>query len=263
MKLCAMVWLAGQNPVSNYWHKLTDKTFSGVYHANAFDLAMMIPYFIVLVILAVYGLHRYWLVYDYYKYRKNVPGPPPLASHWPRVTVQLPIYNERYVTERLVEAVSKFDYPAEVLDVQVLDDSTDETQQVARACVERHAAAGMPISYIHRSNRAGFKAGALENGLKTARGEFIAMFDADFIPEADFLRRTIPYFQNPEIGMVQTRWTCWTGILWWSTGRGPGAGLFLILTAPPACGGGQRSMAPEDGSTTRSPKTPIFPIARS
>ena len=196
-----------QNPVSNYWHKLTDKTFSGIYHANAFDLMMMIPYFIVLIVLAVYGLHRYWLVYDYYKYRKNVPGPPPPVAHWPRVTVQLPIFNERYVIERLVEAVAKFDYPGELLDVQVLDDSTDETQQVARACVERHAAEGMPISYIHRTNRAGFKAGALENGLKTARGEFVAIFDADFIPDADFLRRTIPYFQPPEIGMVQTRWT--------------------------------------------------------
>src|SRR5499427_4327951 len=206
MNLCALVAVA-QNPVINYWHKLTDKTFSGIYHANAFDLMMMIPYFIVLIVLAVYGLHRYWLVYDYYKYRKNVPGPPPPVAEWPRVTVQLPIFNERYVIERLVEAVAKFDYPAELLDVQVLDDSTDETQQVARACVERHAAQGMPITYIHRSKRAGFKAGALENGLKSARGEFIAIFDADFIPAIDFLRRTIPYFQTPQVGMVQTRWT--------------------------------------------------------
>jgi cellulose synthase/poly-beta-1,6-N-acetylglucosamine synthase-like glycosyltransferase len=207
MNLLATLWLLAQNPISNYWHKATDRTFSGIYHANAFDLAMMIPYFIVLIILAVYGLHRYWLVYDYYKYRKNVPGPPPDVAQWPRVTVQLPIYNERYVIERLVEAVSRFDYPPELLDIQVLDDSTDETREVARACVERHAAHGIPISYIHRTNREGFKAGALENGLKTARGEFIAIFDADFIPESDFLRRTIPYFQNPKIGMAQTRWT--------------------------------------------------------
>jgi cellulose synthase/poly-beta-1,6-N-acetylglucosamine synthase-like glycosyltransferase len=207
MNLCAMLWAFAQNPVSNYWHKLTDKTFTGIYHVNAFDLMMMVPYFIVLIILAVYGMHRYWLVYDYYKYRKNVPGPPPPVVQWPRATVQLPIYNERYVIERLVEAIAKFDYPPELLDVQVLDDSTDETQQVARACVERHAAQGMPISYIHRANRQGFKAGALENGLRTARGEFVAIFDADFIPESDFLRRTIPYFQKPEIGMVQTRWT--------------------------------------------------------
>jgi len=199
--------LVSQDPLSNYWHKATDRTFSGIYHANAFDLMMMVPYFIVLIILAVYGMHRYWLVYDYYKYRKNVPGPPPAVTEWPGVTVQLPIFNERYVIERLVEAVSRFDYPHELLDVQVLDDSTDETCQVARACVERHAAQGLPISYIHRTNREGFKAGALENGLQTARGEFIAIFDADFIPEADFLRRTVPYFQDPAIGMAQTRWT--------------------------------------------------------
>jgi cellulose synthase/poly-beta-1,6-N-acetylglucosamine synthase-like glycosyltransferase len=206
MSLAAIHWLA-QNSLTNYWHKLTDRTFVGVYHANAFDLLMMIPYFIVLTVLAVYGLHRYWLVYDYYKYRKNVPGPPPAVPDWPRVTVQLPIFNERYVIERLVEAVSKFDYPPGLLDVQVLDDSTDETCEIARACVERHAAQGMPVSYIHRSSREGFKAGALENGLKTARGEFIAIFDADFIPQPDFLRRTVPYFQDPEIGMAQTRWT--------------------------------------------------------
>jgi cellulose synthase/poly-beta-1,6-N-acetylglucosamine synthase-like glycosyltransferase len=204
-------FLAQQSPISHYWHKLTDRTFAGIYHANAFDLLMMIPYFVVLCVLALYGLHRYWLVYDYYKYAKNIPSPPPPVASWPRVTVQLPIYNERYVIERLVDAVARFDYPTELLDVQVLDDSTDETQQVARACVERHAAAGMPISYIHRTNREGFKAGALENGLKSARGEFVAIFDADFIPQADFLRRTIPYFLSPDddgkIGMVQTRWT--------------------------------------------------------
>jgi len=199
--------LAAQSPLSNYWHKATDRTFSGIYHVNAFDMMMMIPYFIVLIILAVYGLHRYWLVYDYYKYRKNVPGPPPAVSEWPRVTVQLPIFNERYVIERLVEAVCRFDYPHELLDIQVLDDSTDETCEVARACVERQAAQAMPISYIHRTNREGYKAGALEHGLKTARGEFVAIFDADFIPEPDFLRRTVPYFQDPAIGMAQTRWT--------------------------------------------------------
>jgi cellulose synthase/poly-beta-1,6-N-acetylglucosamine synthase-like glycosyltransferase len=110
-----------------------------------------------------------------------------------------------------VEAVSRFDYPRELLDVQVLDDSTDETCEVASACVERHAAQGVPIVYIHRSKREGYKAGALENGLKTSKGEYVAIFDADFIPEPDFLKRTIPYFVDPadgsKIGMVQTRWT--------------------------------------------------------
>jgi cellulose synthase/poly-beta-1,6-N-acetylglucosamine synthase-like glycosyltransferase len=193
--------------LDQYWHKITDRTFTGLYHANFFDLAMMIPYFIVLFVLAMYGVHRYWLVYDYYRYAKNVPGPPPEATHWQRVTIQLPIFNERYVVERLIEAISRFDYPRELLDIQVLDDSTDDTQQVASACVDRFAAQGLPIVYIHRTNRRGFKAGALENGLKTAQGEFVAIFDADFIPEPDFLRRTIPYFQNNEIGMVQARWT--------------------------------------------------------
>jgi cellulose synthase/poly-beta-1,6-N-acetylglucosamine synthase-like glycosyltransferase len=193
--------------LNQYWHKLTDRTFVGLYHANFFDLAMMIPYFIVLIVLAAYGLHRYWLVYEYYKYSKNVPGPPPEATGWPRVTIQLPIFNERYVIERLVEAVSRFDYPRELLDIQVLDDSTDETQQVASDCVDRFAAQGLPSVYIHRRNRQGFKAGALENGLKTAKGEFITIFDADFLPEPDFLRRTIPYFQDDRIGMVQARWT--------------------------------------------------------
>src|SRR5277367_4297293 len=196
--------------IGQYWHKLTDKTFTGIYHANAFDLAMMIPYFIVLFILAVYGLHRYVLLYDYFAYRKNIPAVPPPVTNWPKVTIQLPIFNERYVIERLVDAGSQFAYPHELLDIQVLDDSTDETCEVARACVERHAATGLPIAYIHRSNREGYKAGALENGLKTAKGEFVAIFDADFLPQPDFLRQTLPYFLNPadngNVGMVQTRW---------------------------------------------------------
>src|SRR6202163_2548769 len=151
-----------------------------MYHANAFDLAMMIPYFIVLFVLAIYGLHRYWLVYDYFVYSKNVPPAPPPVANWPSVTVQLPIFNERYVIERLVEAVSRFDYPPELLDVQVLDDSTDETCEVARACVDRHAALGIPVTYINAATPEGFKAGALENGLKSSQGECVAIFDADF-----------------------------------------------------------------------------------
>jgi len=206
-----LIAAAQQNPLVHYWHKITDRTFSGVYHANAFDMAMMIPYFIVLLILAMYGMHRYALLYNYFVYRKNIPALPPAVANWPKVTIQLPIFNERYVIERLVDAVAQFDYPRELLDIQVLDDSTDETQQVAQACVERHAAEGLPIVYIHRTNRQGFKAGALENGLHTARGEFVAIFDADFIPQPDFLRRTIPYFLDPNggggIGMVQARWT--------------------------------------------------------
>jgi len=205
-----VLFLVAQNPVSDYWAKLTDKNrnpFIGLYHLNSFDLAVMIPYFLVLIVLAMYGMHRYWLVYNFFKYRKNVPAPPPDPAAWPKVTIQLPIFNERYVIERLVDAVSRFDYPRELLDVQVLDDSTDETRDVARGCVERYQALGFPITYHHRSNREGYKAGALHEGMKTARGDFIAIFDADFIPPPDFLRRAIPYFHDPTIGMVQTRWT--------------------------------------------------------
>src|SRR5579872_615576 len=202
--------MAAQNPLANYWTKLTDPNrnpFRGLYQLNTFDLAIMIPYFTVLIILAAYGMHRYYLVYAYYKHRQNVPGPPPEITEWPKVTIQLPIYNERYVIERLVDAVARFDYPRELLDVQVLDDSTDETQEVARACVERYQALGFPIHYLHRTDRTGYKAGALAEGLNSATGEFVAIFDADFLPSPDFLRRTIPYFTDPKIGMVQGRWT--------------------------------------------------------
>jgi cellulose synthase/poly-beta-1,6-N-acetylglucosamine synthase-like glycosyltransferase len=194
-------------PSSSYWRRLTDPTFKGLYHANSFDLAIMLPYFFVLVILACYGIHRYALVYHYFKNRKRVPGPPPEMAVWPRVTVQLPIYNERYVIDRLVEAVAQFDYPRELLEIQVLDDSTDETQQVARNCVERNQQLGVNIAYVHRDNREGFKAGALQEGLTSATGELVAIFDADFIPPADFLRRTVPYFNDPKLAMAQTRWS--------------------------------------------------------
>ena len=190
-----------------YQHFL-DTTFRGIYHANAFDLMLLIPYFIVLSLLAGYGIHRYILVYLYYKHRKNRTTEP--AAHFedlPRVTVQLPIFNEQYVVERLLEAACKLDYPREKLDIQVLDDSTDETVDVARGLVERYAALGSPITYHHRSNRHGFKAGALAEGMESAKGEFIAIFDADFTPPEDFLMRTIHHFTDPKIGMVQTRWT--------------------------------------------------------
>jgi len=201
------VWIFLGNGFTGYWHRLLDPTFRGLYQTNAFDLAIMLPYFLVMTILATYGIHRYVLVYNFFKNRKNVPGPPPEIETWPRVTVQLPIFNERYVIERLIETVAQFDYPRELLDIQVLDDSTDETQIVARDCVERHRALGVPIAYIHRDNREGFKAGALQEGLKTAAGEFVAIFDADFIPPADFLRRTVPYFVDSQLAMIQTRWS--------------------------------------------------------
>src|SRR5271166_4004516 len=187
-----------------------DKTFQGLYQVNAFDLALLIPYFVVLIVLAAYGAHRYWLVYLYYKHKKNKTTEPAAHFHFdelPRVTVQLPIFNEQYVVDRLLDAVCRLDYPREKLDIQLLDDSTDETVEVARLLVDRYAALGHPVTYLHRDNREGYKAGALAEGLKTAKGEFVAIFDADFVPPPDFLLKCIHHFTDPKIGMVQTRWT--------------------------------------------------------
>ncbi len=185
-----------------------DRTFQGLYHANGFDIALLIPYFIVLILLASYGLHRYVLVYLYYKNRKNhTSEPAERFADLPKVTVQLPMFNEQFVAERLIDCVCKLKYPRGKLDIQVLDDSTDETVDVVRNLVERYAALGHPITYHHRTNREGFKAGALAEGMKTAKGEFIAIFDADFLPPEDFLLKVIHHFTDPKIGMVQTRWT--------------------------------------------------------
>jgi cellulose synthase/poly-beta-1,6-N-acetylglucosamine synthase-like glycosyltransferase len=197
-----------QGAISHFFSKITDKTFRGIYQVNAFDLCLLIPYFIVLVILAAYGFHRYQLVWMYFRNRKNkVTEPKSLFTELPRVTIQLPIFNEQYVVDRLVESICAIDYPRDRLDIQVLDDSTDETVQVASAVVEKYRAMGHDIVYIHRTDRTGFKAGALDNGLKSAKGEFVAIFDADFTPPEDWLMKVIHHFAEPIIGMVQTRWT--------------------------------------------------------
>ena len=163
-------------------------------------------YFFVLVILAAYGWHRYYLVYLYMKNKDKHPVPSRPMTELPVVTVQLPIYNEMYVADRLIDAVCEMDYPRELLEIQVLDDSTDETTSVAERAVRRNAAKGIDITYIHRTDRTGYKAGALENGLKTAKGEFVAIFDADFLPAENFLEDVVNYFSDPEVGMVQVRW---------------------------------------------------------
>jgi cellulose synthase/poly-beta-1,6-N-acetylglucosamine synthase-like glycosyltransferase len=161
----------------------------------------------VLSILAIYGWHRYYLVYLYMKNKDKAPAQPPPLTTLPRVTVQLPIFNEMYVVDRLIGAVCELDYPKELLEIQVLDDSTDETQDIAELAVRRYAARGFAISCLHRVDRTGFKAGALEAGLRAASGEYIAIFDADFVPPSDFLKRTLPQFAtDPAIGMVQARW---------------------------------------------------------
>lgn len=185
-----------------------DNTFAGVHHLELFDWSLLIPYFAILAVLSCYGCHRFEMIRRYLKQKKNLAiPPPPQSGPLPRVTIQLPIYNERYVVERLIEEACKIEYPRESLQIQVLDDSTDETHPFTEALVAEYRAAGLPIEYHHRANRSGFKAGALQEGMKTATGELIAIFDADFIPPRDFLMRTVSYFADPTVGVVQTRWS--------------------------------------------------------
>src|SRR6478672_10244106 len=163
-------------------------------------------YFFVLIVLAVYGWHRYYLVYLYMRNRDKEPKAQPPLDPLPSVTIQLPLYNEMYVADRLIDAVCRIDYPRDRLEIQVLDDSTDETRGIAELAVRRFAAEGIDIKYFHRSDRVGYKAGALEAGLKVAHGEFIGIFDADFIPSSDFLTALMPHFRDAKVGMVQARW---------------------------------------------------------
>ncbi|HWW23157.1 MAG TPA: cellulose synthase family protein [Edaphobacter sp.] len=177
----------------------------------------MIPYFIVMLILAFYGVHRYQLVWLYYKNKKSAAkwDEPPArfaVDELPFVTIQLPIFNEQFVIDRLIDACCRLNYPRDRFEIQVLDDSTDETTMVAQQIVHRYATgfAGMdpqPIVYLHRTNRHGYKAGALDKGLDVAKGEFVAIFDADFVPPREWVMQVIHHFAEPEIGMVQTRWT--------------------------------------------------------
>ena len=167
-------------------------------------------YFIVLLGLSAYGLHRFHLVLLCARHRRKIEqaqvAPAIAEEALPRVTIQLPLYNESTVSARLLDAVARMDYPADRLEIQVLDDSTDETSGQVRAHVERLRAAGVDAVYLHRTNRVGYKAGALDAGLQVAKGELVAIFDADFIPQPDFLRAIVGHFQDPEVGMVQTRW---------------------------------------------------------
>jgi cellulose synthase/poly-beta-1,6-N-acetylglucosamine synthase-like glycosyltransferase len=170
------------------------------------ETLILASYFFVLVILAVYGWHRYYMVYLYMKHKHEVPEPLGRFDELPVVTIQLPIFNEMYVVDRLVDSVCAIEYPREKLEIQVLDDSTDETCAIAEAAVRRHAAEGIDIKYIHRTDRTGYKAGALDAAMQVARGTYIAIFDADFIPRPDFLRATVQHFTDPKVAMVQTRW---------------------------------------------------------
>ena len=169
-------------------------------------------YTISVVGLTAYGLHNLFLVILYWR-RKNQPtlpnvadSTPPPAQDWPAVTIQLPLYNERYIVERLLDSVVKLDYPREKIQIQVLDDSTDSTIKMTSRLVQHYQNQGIQLQLIRRSNREGYKAGALSEGLKTATGDIIAVFDADFIPPTDWLIRTVPAFRDPKLGCLQTRW---------------------------------------------------------
>lgn len=163
-------------------------------------------YLAVLVGLTGYGLHRCSIIWLFLKHRRNLPLPRAVFDELPRVTVQLPLYNEAAVAGRLIRAVGEIDYPHDRIDIQVLDDSTDETSATVAAGVSLLRAKGIPVSHIRRGSREGYKAGALAHGMRLGTGELIFILDADFIPPPDILRRTIDHFTDPSLGLVQTRW---------------------------------------------------------
>ena len=172
------------------------------------ERTLIVAYLAVLLTLALYGFHRSTLVYLYYRYKRNRPEPKARfdAASLPVVTVQLPMFNEMYVAARLLDACAAIDWPRDRFEIQVLDDSTDETCELVKRKVAEIAATGVDIKYIHRTDRTGFKAGALENGLKTARGEYVLVYDADFLPSPDILHKTMHFFTDEKVGMVQVRW---------------------------------------------------------
>ncbi len=204
----SLAFLLGPAKVSTWTHVLTDNTFAGIHKLDWFDWLLLVPYFTLLGILAIYGAHRFAVIRGYLKYRNRVPQEPAQRfEQLPRVTIQLPLFNERNVVDQLMEGVLRIRYPRELLEIQVLDDSTDDTHPYTEALVARLKEQGHPIEYVHRTNRTGYKAGALQEGMAKARGEFMAVFDADFIPPEDYLEKTIHFFADPKVGVVQTRWT--------------------------------------------------------
>ena len=159
-----------------------------------------------LMILFTFGSHGFIMIYYYLKHRHKRDDFSQQLEDYPVVTLQLPIYNEMYVIERLIKTVCEMDYPIDKLEIQVLDDSTDETVEIVDNIVKEYKLQGFDIHHIHRTDRSGYKAGALKEGLKVAKGEFVGIFDADFIPRKNFLKIVLPFFKDPKIGMVQTRW---------------------------------------------------------
>ncbi|MEE2834094.1 MAG: glycosyltransferase, partial [Candidatus Latescibacterota bacterium] len=170
------------------------------------QLALLAVYCGIVAVLSLFGFHRWFILRIYYKHRGQEPPAPARFDPLPGVTVQLPIFNEYHVVERLLGAVGGIDWPRDRLEIQVLDDSTDETQGRARAAVERLRARGVDARYLHRADRNGFKAGALAAGLKQARHDFIFILDADFVPQPNVLHEAMHPFTDSAVGMVQMRW---------------------------------------------------------
>jgi len=163
-------------------------------------------HFVLLFILCLFGLHRLSMVWRWFRYRSHKPSPAEPMVDWPRVTVQIPLYNEKLVAQRIIHSTVRLDYPQDKLQIQIVDDSTDETRELVSELVEYYSAEGFAIEHVRRGNRAGFKAGALKAAMASATGEYIAIFDADFVPDTTTLRDHIPYFDNPKLAMVQFRW---------------------------------------------------------
>ena len=175
------------------------------------DIAIVIIYTLAMLVLFLYSLTQLGILFSYLQHKRSPEKKEPQFDfskneEVPVVTIQLPIFNELYMVETLLDNIIKLDYPADKLEIQVLDDSTDESVDITLSKIATLKNKGVDISYIHRTNRQGFKAGALKEGLEIAKGEYIAIFDADFLPKSDWLLQTIPYFKNPKIGVVQTRW---------------------------------------------------------
>lgn len=173
----------------------------------ALGVLAIAAYCLIFFGLAVFGAHRYWLVHRYFRGRPEPDLPPPLPAVLPVVTVQLPLYNERYVARRLLEAAGRIDYPAERLHLQILDDSDDDTSRIVEEVAAELRHTGIRVDHLRRPLRTGYKAGALAYGLERTDARLVAVFDADFVPQPDFLRKTVGYFSDPAVGMVQTRWT--------------------------------------------------------
>lgn len=215
LSLCALLFFAQDGnfyklpvqPLPGLEKFARSNNISFLYNLDSFDLVIISLYFGILFVLSLYGFYRLKMVYTFWRYQEYKPTPKAQFEELPRVTVQLPLFNEMYVVERLLKAVTELDYPRDRLEIQVLDDSTDETVEITARAVKKYRKLGFDICHYHRKDRSGFKAGALEAGLKKAKGDLLAIFDADFIPRPDCIKKMVHFFTEPQVGMVQMRWS--------------------------------------------------------